>query len=419
MSSDNDFDDGHESAHPSQASQRGLDWLNFFVADIQTGFGPFVALYLATLGWKQGQVGLALTVGTFAAIASELPGGALVDAFPQKRVLVLIALISIASGALIFAFVPNHAMIFVAEILHGGTRGITVPALAAIGLGLVGHHAFSNRLGRNHRFKSIGNALTAALMGLGGQFLAKSTTFIFAAALCVPAAYSLAKIRGAEIDYARARSARRPQKPREAAQFRRLFCNRRLLIFIATLVLFQFANASLMPLTSERLGQQHRHESEIITAALIVVPQLITGLIALWVARMADQYGRKPLLLAGFTALALRAVLFAFAPNPWYLIGIQVLAGLTAAVVGIMTPLVIADVTRGSGRYNLAQGAAGTAGGIGAAVSTGVTGYVAQIFGYTAGFSILVAVALLGVGVVYWLLPETAQKEGAAPEYQN
>ncbi|MGH6680896.1 MAG: MFS transporter, partial [Bradyrhizobium sp.] len=150
MSDGDGFDDGRESARPSVASERGLDWLNFFIADVQTGFGPFVALYLASLGWQQGKIGLALTAGGLAAIISQAPGGALVDAVSQKRLLVLAALVAIAAGALIFAFFPNPVMIFVAEILHGATGGVTVSALAAIGLGLVGHHAFSGRLGRNH-----------------------------------------------------------------------------------------------------------------------------------------------------------------------------------------------------------------------------------------------------------------------------
>jgi len=413
-SGDHSPGDDRHAARPSSASERGLDWLNFFIADVQTGFGPFVSLYLATLGWKQGRIGLALTVGSLAAILSQVPGGALVDAVHSKRLLVLAALVIIAIGALIFAFAPSPTMIFIAETLHGGTQGVAVPALAAIGLGLVGHQKFSHRLGRNHRYKSFGNAATAALMGAFGYFLAKNATFIFAAALCLPAAYSLSRIRGEEIDYARARSARAPDKPRDVTQFRRLFRNRRLVVFIVALFLFQFADASVMPLTSEQLGQQHQHESELITSALIAVPQVVTALIALWIARRAEDWGRKPLLLAGFGALPLRIVLFALAPNPWYLLGIQVLGGITAAVIGIMTPLVIADVTRGSGRYNLAQGAAGTATGIGAAISTGATGYIAQLFGYTIGFLALLVVALLGLGILYWLLPETGEKNADA-----
>ncbi|HJT06668.1 MAG TPA: MFS transporter [Stellaceae bacterium] len=398
---------GADEAAPSKHSQRGLDWLNFFIADVQTGFGPFTAVYLAAQGWSQGDIGLLLTIGGIAGIASQIPGGALVDAVRTKRLIIAVALGVIALGALTFAFFTNTALLFIAETLHGSTSGLIKPALAAIGLGLVGHRAFSGRLGRNHRYDAFGNAATAALMGLIGYLASKQAVFLIAAALCVPAAYALTMIRGDDIDYARARSSRDRQKPRDVAQLRELMKNRHLVVFVVSLVLFQFANASVMPLASERLAQQQQHESELVTAALVVVPQMVTALIAAWVARRAEDWGRKPLLLAGFAALPLRAVLFALAPGPWYLVAIQVLSGLTAAVIGIMVPLVIADVTRGTGRYNLAQGVAGTAAGIGAALSTVIAGYVAQSFGYAIGFGGLAAIGAAGLSTLYWLLPET------------
>ncbi len=400
-----------DEPRPTPGSQRGLDWLNFFIADVQTGFGPFIAVYLASKGWPQGEIGLLLTVGGVAGIASQIPGGALVDSVLRKRLLIAGALAMIGAGALIFAFFQGPALIFVAEVLHGSTDGVVKPALAAIGLGLVGHRALSGRLGRNHRYDAFGNAATAGLMGILGHFVAKQTTFVVAAVLCLPAGYALTRIRGSDIDYARARSARDRSKPKEAARLRELAKNRRLLVFIVCLVLFQFANASVLPLASERLGQQLQHESELVTSALVVVPQVVTALIAAWVARRADDWGRKPLLLAGFAVLPLRAALFALMASPWYLVAIQASSGLTAAMIGIMTPLVIADVTRGSGRFNLAQGAAGTATGIGAALSTLASGYAAQLFGYTMGFLGLAAIGLIGLAVLYWWLPETMLEE--------
>lgn len=401
-----------DAAHPSKRSERGLDWLNFFIADVQTSFGPFVALYLTAQGWSQGRIGLALTVGSLTAIASQLPGGALVDAVHSKRLLIGASLVLIAIGALIFAFFPSFLFVMAAEIVHGSTGGVTKPALAAIGLGLVGHRALSGRLGRNHRYDSFGNALTAGLMGVLGHFVSKRATFLAAAALCAPAIFALSRINGGEIDYARSRQAvpmrgRPGRKKPKAARLLDLVKNRRLLIFAGCLVLFQFANASVMPLTSERLAQKHQHESELVTAALVIVPQVVTALIAAWVARRADNWGRKPMLLLGFGALPIRAALFTFVPNPWYLLPIQALGGLTAAVVGILTPLIIADVMRGTGRYNIAQGAVGVASGIGASASTLVSGYLVQMFGYTLGLYGLAAVGLAGVGLVWWQMPET------------
>jgi MFS family permease len=168
----------------SRQSRLGLDWMNFFLADVQTGFGTFVAFYLAELGWPKGQVGVVLAMGTVAGVIAQIPGGALVDALPWKRGLAAIGIGMICASALILALVPNFVLVFFAEILHGLTAGIVTPAIAAISLGLVGRRAMSARTGRNYRFDGIGNALTAVAMGLAGHYLAKSAIFLGAAALC-------------------------------------------------------------------------------------------------------------------------------------------------------------------------------------------------------------------------------------------
>lgn len=233
--------------HPSKQSQRGLDWLNFFIADVQTGFGPFIAVYLATNGWQQGRIGLILTVGTIVGIGSQMPGGALVDRVRSKRLLVAVSLGLIAAGGLALYLSHDFVLVLLAQIVHGATAGLIGPAMAAIALGLVGHRHLSTRLGRNHRYDSFGNAGTAALMGLLGHFVSKRTSFLFASLLCLPALWALSRLRSSEIDFARARGARAdaPDKP---SRYRDLLKNRDLIIFSGMLLLFQVANASAIPL---------------------------------------------------------------------------------------------------------------------------------------------------------------------------
>jgi MFS family permease len=351
-----------------------------------------------------------LAVSTLASIASQAPGGALVDAAPSKRLLIGGALAAIASSALLLAFFPHPLIVFSAAVLYGSTGGVIKPALSAIALGLVGHREFSGRVGRNQRYNAFGNAASASLMGVLAHFTGQRAPFLVAAALCMPTAGALASIRGSEIDYARARSARDREKPREAAGLGEIFKSRPLLVFIAALVIFQLADASVMPLASGRLGREHHDQSTLVTASLVAAPEIVSALIAGWIARRADDWGRKPLLVAGFCVLPLRAALFALAPDPWYLVGVQALGGLTTATIGILTPLVIADLTRGTGRFNLAQGAAGTASALGAALSTAVTGYIAQLSDYSVAFFALAAIAATGVVFLYWFLPETDPK---------
>jgi MFS family permease len=399
---------GHErSPKPSERSQRALDWLNFFIADVETGFGPFIVVYLAASGWLQGQIGLVLTVGSVCGIASQLPGGAIVDGVRSKRTIVAVALVMVAAGALLFYVSAALWFVLLAQLLHGLTAGLITPAKAAIGLGLVGHRGLSQRLGRNHCYDSFGNASTAGAMGLLGHYVAKSASFLFAAFLCLPALWALFRIRGGEIDYARARNAKPGDTDGHPARYRDLLKNRQLLIFSGALVLFQIANASAIPLVTERLGQGDSGQSELIVAGLVIVPQVITALIAPWMAGRAHAWGRKPLLLFAFAALAVRVLLFTVAPGPPWLLPMQALSGIDAAVLGILSPLIIADVTAGSGRYNLAQGAVGMTTGIGAALSTTAIGYLAQWYGFTAGLLVLAAAAAAGFVFIVLLLKES------------
>jgi MFS family permease len=399
--------DAGSKTGPSRRSRQGLDWLNFFVADVQTGFGPFVAVYLASRGWPPSEIGIVLAVGSIAGVISQAPGGALVDLVEAKRLLIGIALALIAAGALLVALWPSFWPVAVAEFLHGSTAGIIKPGLAAIGLGLVGHQRLSDRLGRNQRFNSFGTAMTAGLMGLLGYLASKSAPFFGAAALCVPAGLALLMIRGSDIDYAEARSAPDRANPRKGRRLREAVRNRSFHVFVLGLLLFQVGNASLVPLATGRLGHEHAGGSVLITAGTVLVPQLAAALIATRIAHEADALGRKPLLLVGLGAVAVRAMVFAAAASPWILLPIQLLDGLSAAIIGVMTPLVAADLMRGTGRYNLAQGFAGTATGLGGALSTGTSGYVAQHFGYATAFIGLAFVVLIGVAVLYFFLPET------------
>jgi len=396
-------------AGPSARSQRGLDWLNFFVADVQTAFGPFVAVQLSLNGWSQGAIGSVLTINGVVGVLAQTPAGMLIDHSRAKRAVVAVCLAMTALGALIFAFLPRYLPVALAEVLHGGAGGAVQTALAAIGLGLVGHRLYHHRVGRSERFMTLGNAATALAMGGLGSLVSPIAPFLVAAGLCLPGGLALLAIRSKDIDYRRARGAERRKNPR-AAPLRHMRHSRRLLVFALSLVLFQFADASILPLASERLAMHARGESELYIASLVAVPQLVTAVIAGWVSRHAESWGRKPLLVAGFAALSVRGVLFAMIASPMLLGAAQVLGGATTAVVGIMTPLVVADVVQGTGRYNASLGTVQMVSLIGAAVSTTVSGFAAERVGFVATFVGLGVVALLGLGVIWLLLPETAQE---------
>jgi MFS family permease len=391
----------------SKRSRLGLDWLNFFLADIQTGFGAFVAFYLADLGWDKGQVGLALSAGTVAGLIAHLPGGAIVDWVPWKRSFAALGILMIAVSALILAVAPTFVLVFAAEILHGLTGGIVTPAIAAISLGLVGRSAMSARTGRNNAYDAAGNALTGGAMGAAGQYISKSAIFLGAAALCIPALIALFLIRGDEIDYARARNA---GIGRSAANFQRIFDltkNLRLYVFAGCIFLFQLADASMLPVISQDLAQDKNKFASLLMAGLIVTPQIIAALLSPWVGYYSEKFGRKPLLLIGFGIEALRALLFAgYTSYPILVVG-QCVGGISAACVTVLTVLMIADMTTGTGRFNLVQGFIGTVIAIAAAISTGTTGFLFEKFGHLVGFFVLGAAAAAATLLFWAALTET------------
>jgi len=395
----------------SEESRRGLDWLNFFLADIQTGFGAFVAFYLADLSWDKSQVGLALSAGTVAGLIAYLPGGAMVDWVPWKRGLAAIGIVTIATSALILAFAPTFVLVFIAEILHGVTGGIVTPAIAAISLGLVGRGAMSARTGRNNAFEAAGNALTAGAMGAARQYIAKSAIFLGAAALCIPALIALSFIRSDEIDYARARNA---GIGHHAANFQRIFDlskNLSLYIFAGCIFLFQLADASMLPLISEDLAVDKNRSGSLLIAGLIVMPQIIAAVLSPWVGYYSEKFGRKPLLLIGFAVEALRGLLFAINTSyPVLVIG-QCLGGISAAAVTVLTVLMVADLTTGTGRFNLIQGFIGTVIAIAAAISTAGSGFVFEKVGHLYGFLTLAAVAVAATVLLWTALTETKPGE--------
>jgi MFS family permease len=394
---------------PSAQSLRALDGVNFFIAALLAGFGPFVAVYLGGQGWSQENIGFVLSAGGIAGLLSQIPGGELLDATRAKRLLIGVGILVLAVGALIIAFRPSFSLVAAALILQGATGGFIGPGIAAISLGIVAHSALAERLGQNQLFKSAGSLLAAALLGAIGYYLSDRMIFFATAVLALPALFALARIRAADIHFGRSVGApdhHEVTKPPRATRWM-FWTNRPLLIFASCLFLFQAADASILPLIGGTLGRSEGNRSSLIISALIVIPQIIVALLAPWIGRRAESWGRRPLLLIGIGVLPIRALLFTLITDPVSLVGVQALDGISGTVLGVLTALVVADLTRGMGRFNLAQGLVGTIAGVGAALSTTLTGLVADNFGRTAGFLLVAAIASTATLIAWLFMPET------------
>ncbi len=391
------------------ARLRGLDWLNFFVANFQTGFGPFISVYLTSAGWTLGAIGEVLSAGTIAAMVSQVPSGALVDAIVSKRAAAAAAIVAVMLSALCIALWPAFLPIAAAEVLHAFASSALGPAIAALSLAMVGHAALGERLGRNARYAALGNAIAAGLMGLFGYYLSGRAVFLLTATLGFPALAAL-KAVGRQ-SFSRSRSAGREPvsagRPAGRGGSWRSLRDHRLLVFCLCAALFQLANAAMLPIAAGLVTQRAGRVAPLVIAACIVGPQFITALVSPWAGRVAQTWGRRPVLLIGFAVLPIRGALLAAVVNPFVMILIQLLDGLSAAALGVLTPLIVADITQETGYYTTCLGLVGLAVGGGATFSTTAAGLVADRFGGGASFLSLAAVGLCAAALVATVMPET------------
>ena len=380
--------------------------LTFFVAAMQVGFGPFVSVWLVSNGWSLTEVGLALSLGTIAAIVAQLPAGAVVDMVHHKRDITAVALAVVAAGALLIGLAPAPVSVWIAQLLHAAGSAIIGPAIAAMTLALSGHDSFSERVGGNARYASIGAALAAGTFGLASTHLGQQSIFLLTAALAVPAALALLAVRADRVvpapddHMATAHPSERETPPWT------VYRDPIMHVFALCLLLFHFSNAALLPLALGGLSQRGLALGYIVPAA-IMVPQIVVAVASPWSGRMARRFGRRPPLIVGFLALPVRALLFSLDPGPVYVAAIQVLDGVSATVLGLMLPVIAADLTRKTGHMNLTIGSFGLAAGLGATLSTTIAGWVADQMGPQMAFLGLALVGGLATTILALAMPET------------
>lgn len=236
----------------TKQSQVALSLLNLLLAAVQTGFGPFVSVWLTERHWNQADIGLALSVGTIAGLVGQLPAAMLIDATSRKRLAAALALAGLGISALMLALWVSWLPVLSAEILHGLASCVLIPVVSALTLSLVGHEAFAEQTGINARYASIGNAVAAALLGLWGTYLSQRGVLLLTAAMAVPALLSLLAIPHADLAAGAPDDEHAAHIAPELRQQRgepvwRIVQERDFIAFALCAVLFQLANAALLP----------------------------------------------------------------------------------------------------------------------------------------------------------------------------
>jgi MFS family permease len=388
-----------------------LDWINFFLADVRGAFGPYLNIYLLTQQhWAQGEIGLVLTVGGIASLLVQTPVGAWIDATRAKRAAVTAAVAVLAAATVIIALFPSFWTVLVGNTLMAVVGDVFGPAVAAITLGIIGHKGLARRLGRNSAFDHAGNVAIALLAGAVGWWISERAVFFLMPVFAVLVAFFTLSIPASAIDHARARGSDRPDGGGEhVSDWKVLVACRPLVILGVCAVLFHFANAPLLPLVGQELALHYKGDGAPLMSACVIAGQAVMLPLALLVGWKADSWGRKPIFLAAFAILPVRAFLMTLSANAFWLVGLQLLDGVGAGIFGAVVPLILADLMRGTGRYNASQGFVATLQGVGASLSNVVAGYLVQWTGYSPTYLVLGGVACAAFLVFLLFMPETKQ----------
>lgn len=405
------------NSRPLASHHRALDWLNFFLADVRDGLGPYLAIYLlAVHQWQPANIGLLMSLAGIVALLAQTPAGALIDRTPAKRAVLVLAAVLVTGSCLLLPLLSSFGWVALTQTISALAGSVFAPAIAAISLGITGPRAFTRRVGRNETFNHAGNACSALLAGGLAYLFGPVVVFYLMAVMTVASIVAVARVPAAAIDHQLARGlAHGPGGDDHPAGFKLLLHNRTLLVFAVCCALFHLANAAMLPLVSQKLSQVDLRLATPLTSACIVAAQLVMVPMALLVGAKAEHWGRKPFLLAGFLILPLRGALYVVSDNPFWLVGVQLLDGVGAGIFGALFPIVVKDLTDGTGRFNVSLGALAAVFGLGAALSPGIAGLVLQAAGYDAAFLTLAAIALAAFVLVLVALPETQPDASSSP----
>jgi MFS family permease len=387
-----------------------LDALNFLLADVRGALGPYLNVFLVTQqGWSQSSVGLVTAVSGLVGLAAQTPAGAAIDATPAKRGALVVALAVLACGAVVVFAAPSFWPVLAVNTVIAIVGDVFGPVVAALTLGLFMREQLADRMGRNAACDHAGNVVIALVAAAIGALFGQRAVFLLVPVFAMLAILALLSIPAAAIDHRRARGAEPGGKAQQSAGWRTILECRPLAVYAGCTMLFHFANAPLLPLVGQKLAFANKEFATAMMSSCIIAAQLVMLPIALFAGRKADRWGRKPILLIGFAILPVRAFLYTLSNDSGWLIAVQLLDGVGAGIFGVLTPLVVADLMRGTGRYNLALGIVATTHGIGASLSGFAAGLIVDRFGYDTAFLTSGGVAGIALAVLALLMPETAR----------
>ncbi|MHC9419655.1 MFS transporter [Sphingomonas citri] len=392
-----------EDADRSRAT-RALQALNFFMADMQAGIGPFLGVFLQQRGWTAGPIGTVMTAGGVAGMVMTVPAGAMIDATEKKRLIVIVTGICTVMASFLILLSQSGWVVTVSQVATAIAGAAIGPAVTGMTLGIVRQRGFNAQNGRNQAWNHAGNMVGAGLSGWLGWRFGMPAIFYLAAAFGLLAILCVLSIPERAIDHDAARGLETKggdgADAAGAAQgFRALLDNRPMLILAAALACFHLGNGAMLPLYGLAVVGAGKGNPALFTATTVMVAQGVMVITSLLAMRMAAGRGYWLVLLISFAALPLRGALAGSFIEHWGVWPVQALDGIGAGLQSVAVPGLVACLLDGTGRVNVGQGAVMTVQGVGASLSPAIGGWLAQALGYRVAFYVLGSFALASLAL--------------------
>ncbi|WP_130227523.1 MFS transporter [Bradyrhizobium sp. Leo121] len=380
--------------------------LNFFMADMQSGIGPFVGVFLQAHGWASGWIGTAMTIGNVAGMLITTPIGGFIDASRHKRAWVIVPGVAVVTASALILLSQNFWAVAASQIATSLAGAAIVPAVTGIALGIVRQKGFNRQNGRNQAFNHAGNMVGAAVSGYLGWKYGYTAVFLLAALFGAIAIACVLLIPADAIDNRAARGTKEDDPESQPSGFTVLARHKALLVLALALAAFHLGNAAILPLYGLAAVADGFAKGPDFVATTIVIAQAVMIVTSIVGMRAAENRSYWPVLLASFLALPLRGILAFFLTGWWGVVPVQILDGIGAGLQSVAVPGMVARSLNGTGRINLGQGAVITVQGIGASLSPALGGWIAQWIGYPPTFVLLGALGLVSVALWVGFAPE-------------
>jgi MFS family permease len=379
-----------------------LQSLNFFMADLQAGIGPFLGIFLLAHGWKSGLIGSVMTIGGVAGMMMTIPAGALIDSTKRKRFYVVISAVFtiIASGTILLS--QNFWLVTISQVATAVAGSAIGPAIIGITLGIVKQNGFNRQNGYNQAYNHAGNVAGAALSGYLGYKFGMPAIFMLSGLFGILSIISVLLIPGRSIDNKAARGLKEDGKDNKASGLKVLLNCKPLLILAAALACFHLGNGAMLPLYGMAAAAKNQGNPSVFVAMTIVIAQLVMIVTSIIAMRMAEKSGYWLVLLISFIALPVRGLIAAHMAIHLGIYPVQMLDGIGAGLQSVAVPGLVAHILNGTGRINIGQGAVMTVQGLGAFLSPGIGGWMVQGIGYSSTFMILGSFAI--VSILLWVI---------------